>query len=133
MDTFAAFNVSASALVAQRQRMNSIASNVANMHTTKTKEGGPYKRQDVVFEVLPIEAQSEGVQVSQVIRDENEPTKIYNPNHPDADTDGYVSMPNVNVVEEMVNMMMAQRAYEANISAFNISKGMFLKTLEIGR
>ncbi|WP_040334240.1 flagellar basal body rod protein FlgC [Candidatus Magnetobacterium casense] len=136
MDTFGVFNVSASALVAQRQRMNSIASNVANIHTTRTQEGGPYKRQDVVFEVLPIgkvEEQAMGVQVSKVLQDENPPMKVYNPSHPDADEDGYISLPNVNVVEEMVNMMTAARAYEANVSAFNISKGMFLKTLEIGR
>ncbi|MBF0343154.1 MAG: flagellar basal body rod protein FlgC [Nitrospirae bacterium] len=136
MDTFDVFNVNASALIAQRQRMNAIASNVANIHTTRTKEGGPYKRQDVVFEVLPIGKPDEsvmGVQVAKIEQDQNPPMKVYSPNHPDADEQGYISLPNVNVVEEMVNMMMAARAYEANVSAFNISKGMFLKTLEIGR
>ncbi|KJU86880.1 flagellar basal-body rod protein FlgC, partial [Candidatus Magnetobacterium bavaricum] len=100
MDTFGVFNVSASALVAQRQRMNTIASNVANIHTTRTQEGGPYKRQDVVFEVLPIgkvEEKAMGVQVTKVLQDETPPMKVYNPSHPDADEDGYLSLPNVNV------------------------------------
>jgi flagellar basal-body rod protein FlgC len=117
--------------------MNVIASNLANIHTTQTQEGGPYKRRDVVFQTALMEqsprSHSEGVRVSQIYEDPNPPMMVYDPSHPDADERGYVAMPNINVVEEMVNMMMATRAYEANVSAFNVSKSMFLKTLEIGR
>ncbi|MGC2061476.1 MAG: flagellar basal body rod protein FlgC [Thermodesulfovibrionales bacterium] len=136
MDWFGVFRVSSSALEAQRTRMNSIASNMANAHSTRTLEGGPYKRKDVVFstkEVEPGEKGLEGVQVAQIVEDRTPPTMVYDPGHPDADNNGYVAMPNVNVIEEMANMMMATRAYEASVAAFNISKGMITKSLEIGR
>jgi flagellar basal-body rod protein FlgC len=136
MESFDVFQVSASALAAQRQRMNTIASNLANAQSTRTAEGGPYRRQDVVFTT---DAQGEGqtglqgVKVSGIVRDNSPFTMVYDPGHPDADQDGIVAMPNVNVIEEMVNMMMASRAYEASVSAFNISKTMFSKALELGR
>ncbi|KJR42477.1 flagellar basal body rod protein FlgC [Candidatus Magnetoovum chiemensis] len=138
MSVFGVFNVSASAMVAQRQRMNILSSNLANAQTTRTAEGGPYKRQDVVFQSTMLESGQEtnlynGVSITEVTQDQNPPTMLYNPNHPDADQDGYVAMPNINTIEEMTNMMMAVRSYEANVSAFNISKTLFLKTLEIGR
>jgi len=136
MDSFGVFHVSASALAAQRQRMNTIASNMANAHSTRTAEGGPYRRQDVVFTTETIDpAQSglEGVKVSSIVRDESPFKMVYDPGHPDADQDGFVAMPNVNIIEEMVNMMMASRAYEASVSTFNISKSMFMKTLELGK
>lgn len=136
MDWFGVFRVSSSALEAQRTRMNSIASNMANAHSTRTQEGGPYRRKDVVFstkEVEPGEKGLEGVQVSQVVEDRTPPTMVYDPGHPDADKNGYVAMPNVNVIEEMTNMMMATRAYEASVAAFNMSKGMITKSFEIGR
>jgi flagellar basal-body rod protein FlgC len=136
MDSFGVFHVSASALAAQRQRMNTIASNMANAHSTRTAEGGPYRRQDVVFTTETIDpAQSglEGVKVSSIVRDESPFKMVYDPGHPDADQDGFVAMPNVNIIEEMVNMMMASRAYEASVSTFNISKAMFMKTLELGK
>jgi flagellar basal-body rod protein FlgC len=137
MDSFGVFSVSASALAAQRQRMNTIASNMANAHSTRTSEGGPYRRQDVVFTTDPMTAGQqgglEGVKVTGIVRDESPFKMVYEPGHPDANSDGFVAMPNVNVIEEMVNMMMASRAYEASISAFNISKSMFLKTMELGR
>ena len=136
MDSFGVFQVSASALAAQRQRMNTIASNMANAQSTRTAEGGPYRRQDVVFSTDPQPDSSaglEGVKVSSIVRDESPFKMIYDPGHPDADKDGYVAMPNVNVIEEMVNMMMASRAYEASVATFNISKSMFTKTLELGR
>lgn len=137
MDSFGIFNVSASALKAQRTRMNVIASNMANAHTTRTEEGGPYKKQDVVFSSFLLDAKKgsnlEGVQVVDIVKDQSPPTSVYDPGHPDADEKGIVAMPNVNIIEEMANMIMAQRAYEANVSAFNISKTMFRKTLEIGR
>jgi flagellar basal-body rod protein FlgC len=135
MDSFGVFNVSASALAAQRQRMNVIASNMANAHSTRTTEGGPYRRQDVVFTTDPMEGSAEGltgVKVSGIVKDESPFKMLYDPGHPDADKDGFVSVPNVNIIEEMVNMMMASRAYEASVSAFNMSKAMFTKSLELG-
>jgi flagellar basal-body rod protein FlgC len=135
MDSFGVFNVSASALAAQRQRMNVIASNMANAHSTRTAEGGPYRRQDVVFTTDPREESSQGltgVKVSGIVKDESPFKMLYDPGHPDADKDGFVSTPNVNIIEEMVNMMMASRAYEASVSAFNMSKAMFTKSLELG-
>jgi flagellar basal-body rod protein FlgC len=131
------FKVSATALEAQRTRMNTIASNMANAQTTRTEQGGPYTRKDVVFKTIPIQSDDseglEGVKVVDVVEDSKPFTVIYDPGHPDADEDGNVSMPNINVIDEMVNMMMALRAYEANVKAFNISKGMYQKALEIGR
>lgn len=131
------FKVSSSALEAQKHRMNAIASNMANAQSTRSADGGPYKKKEVIFEVMPIKSgsskQLEGVKVSGVVEDSKPPIVVYDPGHPDADEKGYVSMPNINVIEEMVNMMMALRAYEANVKAFNISKGMYSKALEIGR
>ncbi|UCD36071.1 MAG: flagellar basal body rod protein FlgC [Nitrospiraceae bacterium] len=131
------FNVSASALEAQRIRMNTIASNMANAQSTQTEAGGPYVKKDVIFQTKPVDGKDKeglmGVRVSAVVDNGKLPIVIYDPGHPDADEDGYVSMPNINVIEEMVNMMMALRAYEANVKAFNMSKGMYQKALEIGR
>lgn len=137
MDSFAIFKVSASALDAQRGRMNTIASNMANIHSTQTEAGGPYKRKDVVFSTMPIDSDKssamEGVKLVQVVDSQEPFKKIYDPAHPDANKDGFVNLPNINIMEEMVNMMMAVRAYEANVTTFNMSKNMFLKALEIGR
>jgi len=137
MDPFGIFKVSASGLQAQRQRMNLIASNMANAHTTRTENGGPYRKKDAVFSVQPISSNPgeglEGVQVVDVQEDQMPPQMVYDPGHPDADKDGYVASPNISVIEEMANMMMASRAYEANVAAFNISKAMLMKTFEIGR
>ncbi len=135
MDSFGVFHVSASALAAQRQRMNVIAANMANAQSTRTAEGGPYRKQDVIFSVDPLDNGGglDGVKVQGIVRDESPLKMVHDPGHPDADENGYVAMPNVSVIEEMVNMMMASRAYEASASAFNISKAMFIKTLELGR
>jgi flagellar basal-body rod protein FlgC len=139
MDGFSVFQVSASALAAQRQRMNTIASNMANAQSSRTAEGGAYRRQDVVFTAEPFGVGAsnpsglEGVKVSGIVRDESPFKMLYDPSHPDADQDGFVAMPNVNIIEEMVNMMMASRAYEASVTTFDISKSMFLKTLELAR
>jgi len=136
MDSFGVFKVSSSALAAQRQRMNVIASNMANAHTTRTAEGGPYRRQDVVFSTESVDEKTaglEGVKVERIVKDESPLSMVYDPGHPDANPDGFVAMPNVNIIEEMVNMMMASRAYEASVNTFNTSKAMFMKTLEIGR
>lgn len=136
MNIFGIFEVSASALQAQRQRMNVIASNMANVHSTRTEEGGPYRRKDVVFSALPLTSNPgklEGVKVVDIVIDAAPFKTVYDPGHPDADNEGNVSLPNINVLEEMVNMMMAYRAYEASVSAFSLSKAMFMKTLELGR
>ena len=136
MNSFNLFTVSASALDAQKQRMNVIASNMANVHSTKTDEGGPYRRKDVLFSAAAVQSDPDtlaGVKVVDIVADSTPFRTVYDPGHPDADKEGYVSMPNINIIEEMVNMMMASRAYEASVSAFNMSKAMFLKTLELGR
>jgi len=136
MNSFTVLEVSASALDAQRQRMNVIASNMANVQSTRTEEGGPYKRKDVVFSAAMLESnpvELEGVEVVEIATDNTPPKVVHDPGHPDADKDGFVAMPNINIIEEMVNMMMAFRAYEASVSTFNMTKSMFMKTLELGR
>lgn len=136
MSNFTVLSVSATALNAQRQRMNVIASNLANIQSTRSEDGGPYKKREVVFSATPVQAGKadlSGVRVDQIVEDTASPKIVYDPSHPDADKDGNVAVPNINVIEEMVNMMMAYRAYEASISAFNTSKSMFTKTLELGR
>ncbi len=145
MDLFSSLDISASGLTAQRIRMNVIASNLANAHTTRTPEGGPYQRQDVVFETTPVSSSFEdvfrnvldtsvaAVRVIGIVTDQSASKTIYSPNHPDADPSGYVALPNVNIVEEMVNMLAASRSYEANVTAIQAAKGMALKALEIAR
>jgi len=146
MDFFSAMNVSSSALSAERTRMNLISSNLANANTTRTPEGGPYKRKDAVFSATspPQNAFSRAldgataqqvreVQVSQIVEDQNPPRMLFDPTHPDADPQGYVAMPNVSVVEEMADMINATRAYEANVTAVQAAKNMALKTLEISK
>ncbi|MCL1926686.1 MAG: flagellar basal body rod protein FlgC [Syntrophorhabdaceae bacterium] len=136
MNSFGVLKVSGSALQAQRRRMNVIASNLANAQSTRTEEGGPYKRQEVVFATTPFEPDPfslKGVNVVDVISDGKPPKPIYDPGHPDSNAEGIVMMPNINPMEEMVNMMMALRAYEASVSTFNTAKSMMLKSLEIGR
>lgn len=145
MDFFNSINVSSSALSAERTRMNLISSNLANANASRTPEGGPYKRKDAVFTATPLDnsfnraldgataQQVRRVEVSQIVEDQNPPRLQYDPGHPDADPQGYVAMPNVNVVEEMADMIGATRAYEANVTAVQAAKSMALKTLEIGR
>lgn len=118
---FGALNTAASGLNAERLRMEVVANNIANASVTRTPEGGPYRRRDVVFETVlnGVEARGEpqlgGVRVAGTIADPSELPRIYNPGHPDADTDGFVSMPNVQLPVEMVNLITATRAYEANL------------------
>lgn len=136
MDSFGVFKVSSSALAAQRHRMNIIASNMANARTTRTEDGGPYVRKDILFSTKAVDPSTEslvGVEVAGIAPDRSPFTMVYEPGHADADEKGFVTMPNVNVIEEMVNMMMAFRAYEASVSVFNTSKSMLLKTLELGK
>ncbi|MBO5227980.1 MAG: flagellar basal body rod protein FlgC [Lachnospiraceae bacterium] len=148
MAMFSAFNVSTSGMTAQRLRMDILSENVANAQTTRTADGTPYRRQNVVFEEKsqsPFNAVfrntfgdtnfvGNGVKVTQIIEDyETEMPKVYDPAHPDADEDGYVTYPNVNIITEMTDLIDATRAYEANITAFNASKTMALKGLELGK
>ncbi len=136
---FDSFAISAQALTSQRIRLNVIASNLANMNTTHTPEGMPYRRRDVVFsthpfeEVLAVAGRSTltGVRVVDVVEDARPFRLVYEPAHPDADENGYVMYPNVDPIEEMVNMMTAVRSYEANISALKATKTMIAKALEI--
>ncbi|MBF0611416.1 MAG: flagellar basal body rod protein FlgC [Magnetococcales bacterium] len=141
MDFLTSFKVTASGLAAQRLRMNLIAENVANANTTRTPEGGPYRRRDALFVARPFEelmdeqmaAGATGVVVDRVVKDTNPPRMQYDPSHPDANPEGYVQMPNIDPVMEMVNMMSASRTYEANATVLNANKAMALKALELGR
>jgi flagellar basal-body rod protein FlgC len=145
-DFFTGLRISSSGMAAQRTRMNTISSNIANINTTTTAEGGPYRRKDVVFEAIQ-DGKTFGeilsttdprsdfrrVQVNDVISDQKAPLLKYEPDHPDANPDGYVAYPNINLMEEMTNMIQASRAYEANVSAMQATKDMALSALEIGR
>ena len=145
---FSSFDVSASGMTAQRLRMDIIADNIANAETTRTTDGLPYRRKLVVFQerrTTPFreflkkktgnitDADRDGVQVAGIVEDPSPFKMIYNPGHPDANEDGYVAMPNVDIVSEMVDMISASRAYEANITVLNTSKNMAMRALEIGR
>ena len=122
--------ISASALAAQRVRMDLIANNLANSETTRTAEGGPFHRKVTVFQE---NVEQGGVEVSAVVADPRPFPLVHQPGHPDADpATGIVRMPNVNPVEEMVDLVAASRAYEANVTAFNATKQMITKSLEIG-
>jgi flagellar basal-body rod protein FlgC len=145
MSFLEALQISASGLSAQRVRMDVISSNLANINTTRTSQGGPYQRRDVVFAAREpsmsfndmLHAQmGDGlpeVKVVGIIGDPRPPQLKYDPGHPDANEDGYVAMPNINLMEEMVNMISATRSYEASVAAINATKNMALKALEIGR
>ncbi len=130
-DMFLPLKVSATGLEAQKIRMNIIASNIANVNSTSTPAGGPYKRQDVRFESYLYDASSVGVNISKIVEDQRPPKKVYEPGHPDADKDGFVSYPNVNTMEEMVNLIDATHSYEANLTLMASYKDMFMKTLDI--
>ncbi len=143
MDFLSSMRVSASALNAHQIRMNSISSNIANAETTSPE--GPYRRKDPIFqsvvdrshfgEILQnqMDRHVQGVMVKEIREDSSPPKLIYNPTHPHARSDGYVEMPNVNIVKEMANMINASRSYEANIAAMNAAKDMAIKALDIGK
>jgi flagellar basal-body rod protein FlgC len=145
MDIFTAMEVSASGLAAQRTRMNVASSNLANVSTTESPDGGPYKRKDVVLQSATLPGRLAGheaggfaeavraVEVARIIDDTAPPRLEHDPGHPDADERGYVAYPNVNVVEEMVDMITASRAYEAGISALGTAVDMAERALGIGR
>lgn len=154
MSLFHTLKISGSGLSAQRLRMDTISNNLANVNTTQTENGGPYRRQQAVFapmfekslfqyaqfqrnhpHALPLDSREHGggVQVAAITEDPSEGRLVYEPNHPDANAEGYVEYPNVNVVAEMTDMISATRAYEANVTAVQAVKAMALKALEMGR
>lgn len=134
MSLFKVFNVSGSAVSAQSQRLNVVASNLANAESVAGPDGQPYKSRQVVFQTQMMDAgqTAAGVRVAGVIEDNATPRRIHDPDHPLADGEGYVTMTNVNAVEEMVNMISASRSYQTNIDVMNTAKNLLLKTLQLG-
>lgn len=127
------FDIVGSALSAQRTRLNAVSSNLANAETTRTAEGGPYARRLPVFQTVEEGDDVLGVAVTAVEKDPTPGPMIYDPGHPDAGPDGYVKMPNVNVVEEMVDMMTAARSFEANVQAFQTLRDMVTQAMNLGK
>lgn len=145
MDLLTSLRISSSGLAANKKRQAAITSNIANAQVTRTAEGGPYKPKEVVFgseparesfaEILEgeLEEKAQAVHATEVVNSKKPPIMKYEPNHPDANAEGYVAYPNINTMEEMANMIETSRAYEANINAMGVTKGMAMKDLEIGR
>ena len=139
MKLFSSLSISATGLSAERIRMDTISSNIANVNTTRTEEGGPYIRKVAVFkEAFDKEVGRDmqnlaGVEVAEIVNDSTPLKRIFDPTHPDADEEGFVLMPNVEILNEMADLIVATRSYEANVTALNASKGMYLKALEIGK
>ncbi|NNG22646.1 flagellar basal body rod protein FlgC [Telluria aromaticivorans] len=133
MSLFNIFNVSGSAMSAQAQRLNTVASNLANADSATSANGEAYRAKAVVFEAVPQQSGATGVRVREVVEDPSPLKQVYDPKHPMADEKGYVAMPNVNVVDEMVNMLSASRSYQTNVETMNAAKTMLLKTLTLGQ
>ncbi len=144
MSGFSGMNISASGMTAQRLRMDIISQNIANVSTTRDENGNPYKRKAVIFsekDATPFQevfmrtagVVGSGVKVNRIVEDNKAMRRIYDPSHPDSDEDGYVTYPNVNIVQEMTDLIDATRSYEANVTAFNATKNMALKGLEVGK
>ena len=144
MSLFSSLSVSASGLSAQRQRAEVLVENIANADTTRTTEGGPYKRKDVVFQSQQVSSpfssfldsqfgDAKGVAVNQIVEDTSEPDRRYLPGHPDADKDGYVAFPRVNAAEDMVDLLGASRGYQANVSAISAIKDMIQRSIDLFR
>ena len=141
MSLFSVLNVSSSGMSAQRLRAEVLVQNLANADTTRTPDGGPYRRKDVVFESASVgetfssllEGELTGVAVAEIKTDEGEPLKRYMPGHPDADKDGYVAMPRVNPAEDMVDLLSAQRGYQANVAAVSAVKDMIHRSIDLLR
>ncbi len=145
MDLLTSLKISSSGLTANKKRMAAITSNIANAQVTRTAEGGAYKPKEVVFgseparesfaEILDgeLEEKAQTVHATEIVNSRKPPVLKYEPNHPDANAEGYVAYPNINTMEEMANMIEASRAYEANINAMSTAKSMAIKDLEIGR
>ena len=133
MSLFNIFNVAGSGMSAQAQRLNTVASNLANADSATSSTGEAYRAKQVVFEAVPLQTGATSVRVQQVIEDSAPLKQVYDPKHPLADAKGFVSMPNVNVVDEMVNMLSASRSYQNNVDTMNAAKSMLLKTLTLGQ
>jgi len=139
MNLISGIDISASALAAQKTRLDIVAQNIANAQTTRTAKGGPYQRQVVSFETEMIRNQGIGggalqsIRVAQVTTDRSPGQQVYNPQHPDATADGLVTMPNVNLSQEMVDLITASRTYEANLSVVKNARQMAMRTLDIGK
>ena len=141
MDFFTTFKIAGSGLSAQRKKMDVITSNIANAQTTSTPEGGPYKRKILSFASDPVERGFDldlkdavnAVKVGQIVDEKEGFKKVFDPAHPDADKEGFVTLPNVNLMLEMTDLITASRAYEANATAFDAMKNMALKAMEIGK
>lgn len=145
MDFLSSLDISGSGLTAQKLRMDVISQNIASAQVTRTEQGTPYRRKMVVLSSIngsesfrdafdkATKVKTSGVKVERIIEDPSALVPVYNPGHPDANEEGYVMMPNVNTAQEMIDMLGASRAYEANVTAFNATKTMALKALEIGR
>ena len=147
MDLFKIFSISGSGMAAQKSRMSVVDGNLANSESTRTVDGGPYRRRDVIFQAAPPpgefadelndiaadQERAQGVEVVGVKQSNRPPRRIFDPSHPDANGEGYVAMPDINPIEEMVDMLSAVRSYEANLSAFNSTKALIRKILDLGR
>ncbi|TDJ51443.1 MAG: flagellar basal body rod protein FlgC [Nitrospina sp.] len=145
MDFITSMKISASGLNVQRKRMDTIASNLANIETTRTPEGGPYRRKDVVVSSMPLgddfavslnrelAGSVRQAVVAKIVEDQTEPILVFNPDHPDANEEGYVALPNINLMTEMVNMINATRSFEANVQAIEAAKSMALRAIDLGR
>ncbi len=134
MSLFNIFNVAGSAMSAQGQRLNVVSSNIANADSATSADGKTYRAKQVIFSAVPTtNAGATGVKVQQVVEDASPLKMVYDPKHPQADEKGYVAMPNVNVIEEMVNMISASRSYQTNVETMNTAKTMLLKTLTLGQ
>lgn len=138
MSVFQAMNISASGLTAERLKMDVIAGNIANQNTTRTETGEAYRRKIAVFSEhfetsRTGENQVAGIRAVEIVEDNSDLIPVYDPTHPDANEEGYYNMPNVNVLNEMVDLMVASRSYEANVTVMNATKSMYMKALEIGR
>ena len=145
MDFMTALKIGSSGLTTQRKRIETISSNMANAETTRTPEGGPYRRKDLVVTALPLQNEFgyqldqqmaeklRKVTVTDIIEDHNEPRMQFDPDHPDANELGYVAYPNIDLMSEMVNLMSASRSYEANVTAVNAAKTLALRAIDLGR
>lgn len=137
MEFMPAFRVCASGLAAQRAKMDVIVSNLANINTTRTPEGGPYRRKVIIFSSEPVEGSFDDilrmVKVEDIVEEKESIRMVFDPAHPDADSEGIVAMPDINTVAEMADMITANRAYEACVTAFDATKNMAFKALELGK
>jgi flagellar basal-body rod protein FlgC len=145
MSLLSSLSVSASGMSAQRERAEVLVENIANADTTRTAEGGPYRRRDVIFQSDAVsspfssvfqshlDSEGKGVSVSDIVVDDSEPERRYMPGHPDADKDGYVAMPRVNAAQDMVDLLGASRSYQANVSAISAIKDMVQKSIDLFR